>query len=53
MIVSATTNMLSKKLEDNSNCYHSVIELTHKQWHRMNSNAVILSNMVVDKSLKS
>ena len=46
-------NILNQKFTENSNCYHSVIELTHKQWARMKSNAVILSNIVIDSSQKS
>ena len=45
--------ILNKRFDDNSKCYHSVIVLTHKQWRRLKSNAVILSNIVVDKSPKS
>ena len=45
-------NILNRKLEDNSNCYHTLIELTHKQWYRMNTHAIILSDLVVDKSIK-
>ena len=51
--VNSFVNILSNKLKYNSNSYHTVIELTHKQWHRMESNSIILSDLIVDKSVKN
>ena len=50
--VNSFVNIISNKLKHNSNSYHTVIELTNKQWHRMESNAIILSGLLVDNSPK-
>ena len=46
-------NILSKKLDDNSNYYYTVIELTQEQWNHMNANAIIFSDLVRDKSINN